>query len=141
MSGPCGHAAQVVIYVSTTGDNPSAGTGQASKFYQSGISLQAGIQYVLRFDAKSDNGQDMEIFLHKHVSPYNSYGLYGQVADLTSNWQTFEYIFTASGFSGTTSDGRLRLWFSGKTETFQFDDVSITPVSGGGERGARASNA
>ena len=54
--------------------------------------------------------------------------MYGQVADLTSNWQTFEYIFTASGFSGTTWDGRLRLWFSGKTGAFQLDDVSILPV-------------
>ncbi len=118
-SGPCGQAAQVAI----------GATGSNIQLYQSNFSLQAGIQYVLRFDAKSENGQDMEIFLHKHVSPYNSYGLYGQVADLTSNWQTFEYIFTASGFSGTTWDGRLRLWFSGKTGTFQLDDVSITPVS------------
>ena len=69
----------------------------------------------------------MAIYLHKHVSPYNSYGL-GEVANLTSNWQRFEYIFIASGFSGTTWDGRLRLWFSGKTGTFQLDDVSITPV-------------
>ena len=118
VNGPCGQAAQVSI--SSTGSN--------IQLYQSGISLQAGVQYVLRFDAKSDNGQDMAIYLHKHGSPYNSYGLYGQVANLTSNWQTFEYIFTASGFSGTTGDGRLRLWFSGKTGTFQLDDVSITPV-------------
>ena len=83
---------------------------------------------MLRFDAKSDNGQDMTIYLHKHVSPYNSYGLNGEVANLTSTWQTFEYTFTASGFSGTTGDGRLRLGFNWRTGTFQVDDVSITPL-------------
>ena len=122
VSGPCGQAAQVAI--SNTGSN----TGSNIQLYQPNISLQAGVQYVLRLDAKSDNGQDMAIYLHKHGSPYNSYGVYGEVANLTSNWQTFEYTFTASGFSGTTGDGRLRLGFNWRTGTFQVDDVSITPV-------------
>ena len=82
------------------------------QLFQSGVDLVANTNYRLSFAAKSNTGHDLSVSLQNHKPNYEYYGLQNQVADLNSNWQTFEFEFTTSGFSGSVDNGRLRFWFA-----------------------------
>ncbi len=88
--------------------------GQNTQFYQRDLGLKANTEYRLSFAARSMNGSDMSIYLHKHGNPHTGYGLKNWAVDLTGNWQVFETVFTTKGFNGTVNDGRLRFWFPGR---------------------------
>ena len=77
--------------------------GTNVQLYQSGRALTAGVQYRLRFAARSSSGRDFSVFVHKQASPYTNYGLSNFVANLSTSWQTFTTTFTASGFAGSVS--------------------------------------
>lgn len=81
------------------------------QFRQASIAVEANLGYTLTFRAYSTSGRDLQMFFHKDGSPYTSYGL-GEYANLTTEWQTFTFTFTTSGFSGTVNDGRLRFWLA-----------------------------
>ena len=101
------------------------------QLYQKDIVLQGGEAYQLRLTARSNGGQNVRLFLHKHDKPYTNYGLNGVELDLTSEWQVFVVEFTATG-SVPLTDGRLRLWlapFDEKRAVFEFDDVVLLPQS------------
>ena len=74
--------------------------------------LESNTLYNLSFKAYSNTGHDVSVFLHKHGSPYTSYGLSGPVFNLTSSWSNFSVEFTTAGFSGTVSDARFRFYLS-----------------------------
>jgi hypothetical protein len=86
--------------------------GTNVQLYQSGRTLIAGRQYRLTFSAYSNTGHDLSVSMLKQVSPYTSYGLGGAAFNLTNAWQTFTRTFTASGFTGTVTDARLRFWLA-----------------------------
>ncbi len=113
--GPCGQAANVAV--SSAGSN--------TQLYQSGVELETGVQYRLRFDARSASGSDVIVFIHRHQSPYTNYGLNAAGVDLTPSWQSFELTFTAKNV--TSANGRLRIKFTG-TDDFYFDNVSLVPT-------------
>jgi hypothetical protein len=51
--------------------------------------------------------------------------------DLGTSWQPFSIEFTTTGFSDTTSDVRLRFWFSGPArdkDIFWIDDVRLEEI-------------
>lgn len=122
--------------------NPFAGTSAAEvrinvpgsnvQFYQTGIVLQPNTSYELSFAAYSNNGRDMSLFLHKHGSPYTSYGLANRVVDLTTNWQVFTMEFTTPNIAAM-NDGRLRFWFApfdAAGTIYHIDRVVLRPSGG-----------
>lgn len=104
--------------------------GSNVQLYQSGLTLQPNTNYKLRLAAKSSNGQDVRLYLHKHRSPYTNYGLNGLPLDLSTEWQVFVVQFTTTGFSNTVYDGRLRIWLAESDASnvqYYFDDVVMIP--------------
>jgi hypothetical protein len=118
-------------------DIVSAGTNV--QLYQAPLTLQAGILYRLSFKAYSSTGNDLSVSLHQHGAPYTIYGLPNQRFDLTTVWASYAVQFTASGFSGTASDGRLRFWFAPYAiggDQYYIDDIvieKVTPVAKQGQ--------
>jgi len=87
--------------------------------------------YRLSFKAYSNTGHDVAVSLHKHGSPYTSYGLSNQVFDLTSSCSNFSVEFTTAGFSGTVGDGRFRFYlapYDANGDQYFFDDVVLWKV-------------
>jgi hypothetical protein len=85
--------------------------GSNTQLYQKDIMLEPYTDYQLKFDAYSSSGNDVEVVLLKHISPYTNYGL-DQTFNLGTSWSTFSTTFTTSGFSGMVNDGRLMFWFA-----------------------------
>jgi hypothetical protein len=105
--------------------------GSNVQLYQAGLYLQPNTPYQLRLAAKSTDGRDVRLYLHKHGSPYTNYGLNGLTLDLTEEWQVFVVQFTTTGFSSPVWDGRLRIWLA-ETDApgahYFFDDVVMTTL-------------
>ncbi len=103
--------------------------GRNVQLYQKGFLLKADTAYILRLAARSSGGEDISIYIHKDRSPYTNYGLNNRTEfDLTTEWQQFEVEFTTKGFSGTTTDTRLRIWLSPFDQSrplFEFDDFVL----------------
>lgn len=97
-----------------------------AQFYQAGIRLQPNTQYTLRFWAKSAGGQDFQVHLLKHGSPYTNYGLSTSYLNVTTAWKEFVITFATKGFSQPVADARLR-FFAPMGSGFQYsiDDVSL----------------
>jgi hypothetical protein len=108
--------------------------GSNVQLYQSGFPLRANGRYRLTFAAYSSSGNDMRLYVQRHGSPYAAFGLSGETVNLTTSWQTYTVEFTASGFSGTTTDTRLRFWFPGKAangDIYHIDAVALQEIGGG----------
>ncbi len=102
--------------------------GNKLQLYQKDIVLVSGKKYKLEFYAKSNTGHDMAVFVHKHNFPYTDFGLSNNVIKVTDAWQKFSIEFTAKGFSGTTTDARLRFWFTSfakSGDVYYIDDASL----------------
>lgn len=100
---------------------------------QTGITLRPNTLYRLSFDAYSNTGHDLSVFLHRNTSPYTNYGVNNFVCDLTTTWQQFSLVFTTTGFSAQTTDSRLRFWFApydAPGDQFFIDNVTIALVGG-----------
>ncbi len=112
------------IHITQQGDNV--------QLYQSGISLRSGERYRLSFAAYSSTGHDLSVWAHKQGSPYTNYGLDEYVVNLTSSWRAFSVQFTATGFSGTVSNARIRFWlapYDGAGDNYFIDNVVLTRIS------------
>jgi hypothetical protein len=98
-----------------------------AQFYTFNLPLQPNTQYELHFWAKS-SGQDIQVNLLKHGSPYTNYGL-SKKFDLTTKWQEFGMTFTTKGFSQPVSDARLRfLTPRGSGIDYSIDSITLTAV-------------
>ncbi len=100
--------------------------GTNVQLHQSGLYLESYTTYTLAFQARSGTGHNMAVFLQKHTSPYNNFGLNNWVVDLTTEWQSFARTFTTTGFASATNDARLRFWFApydASGDEFFIDDV------------------
>jgi len=94
--------------------------------------LKANTRYRLNFAAFSSSGSDLRIYLHRHSKPYTLYGLNGELFNLSQGWQVFSTEFTSGGFSGTTSDTRLRFWFTGLArngDVYWIDDIQLEEIA------------
>ena len=103
------------------------------QLYQKNFLLKTNTNYRLSFAATSNTGDDVVVYLHRHTAPYTKYGINGLRFDLTQSWQRYSTEFTTTGFSGTTSDTRLRFWFSGVAkngDVYLIDDVILEEVNG-----------
>ncbi len=102
--------------------------GNNVQLYQKEITLESDTTYRLRLAAKSTSGRDLELFLHRHTSPYTKYGLNGVVLDLSEEWQVFQVQFTTSGFDSPVNDARLRFSLGDRDvagEMYYIDDVVL----------------
>ncbi len=104
--------------------------GTVKQLYQADIPLQPNSTYILKFDASSSLGHDLEVNLIKHVSPFISYGL-DYIAPLTTTMETFTKTFTTTNFTSSVTDGRLRFWFSRAVvnEIFKIDNIILELIS------------
>jgi hypothetical protein len=103
----------------------TAGTNM--QLYQSGFTLEPNASYRLRFRSRASASRSVEIILQKHTSPYTGFGL-DQTESIGTAWALHEIDFTTTGFSGNTTDTRLRFWFVGGAQdgdTFWFDSVEL----------------
>lgn len=97
------------------------------QLYQYNLVLEPNTKYRIRFAAYSSTGRDLEVLLHKQVSPYTGYGL-DYIAGLSTSWQTFTTEFTTTGFAGAVNDGRLRFWFvpfASAGDIYYIDDIVL----------------
>lgn len=105
--------------------------GANVQLYQPGVALTAGTRYRLTFLACATTGHDMRVSIHKHGSPYTSYGLDGQEFDLSSAWKRCVTEFTAGGFADSTADARVQFQFgpfAQAGDTYGIDDVTLEIV-------------
>jgi hypothetical protein len=86
--------------------------GSSVQLYQSSIDLEPNTKYFLSFDAKSNSGHDLSVYIHKHRKPYTNYGLANLEVNLTNSWETFTTEFTTKGFDSSVTDARLRFWLA-----------------------------
>lgn len=117
-------SSSAMITISAVADN--------TQLYQPALVLDPGARYRLSFAAKSIDGDDFDVFVQKHSSPFTMYGLSWTDVDVTTSWKVFSKEFTASGFSSQTSDARLRFWFVGNTvggSKYFIDNVSMIKLS------------
>lgn len=108
-------------------------TGNNMQLYQFGFPLKANTNYRLSFAGYSNSGHDVGVILQKHNSPYTNLGLNNANFNLTNSWKKFSVDFTTTGFSGTSSDTRLRFWFVGKAangDVYWFDDIVLEEIGG-----------
>jgi len=107
-----------IVSIVTTGDN--------MQLHQTGFDLQAGASYQLQFTVKANASRTVGVLVHRN-SAYEDFGVDATV-NVGTSWSTQTINFTASGFSGQTSDTRLRFWFVGGAQngdTYWIDDVSL----------------
>ena len=102
-------------------------SGNNVQLYQRTVTLDADTDYTFSFTAKASTPRTIKVFLHKHTSPYNDYGLGTITANLTTEWQTFTYNFKSKGFTGSVFNGRLRFWLviAQPGDTMFFDNIII----------------
>ena len=122
VAGPGDGSANAAVVTTTT-------VGSNIQLYQPDVPLQPNTAYRLTFSAFSNTGRDLRVTVQKHGSPYTNYGLYREVADLATGWQSFTFDFTTTGFSTPVTDARLMFWFASDAapgDVFRIDNVSLT---------------
>jgi Carbohydrate binding domain/Secretion system C-terminal sorting domain len=97
------------------------GTDWHIQFKYVNFSLKKDSVYIIRFSAKSSQNRVIYPSIMRDNAPYSWYG--SGTANLTTNWQTFQFSVTPS----ENIDGFGRLSFSLGTQlgTVWFDDVSV----------------
>lgn len=97
------------------------GTDWHIQFKQTGLSVQAGKTYAVKFAAKAGKSASLNAYIMRDNDPFTWYT--GTTVQLTTNWQEFLYTFVAP----ETNNGFVRLAFSfnNQTGSFWFDNVSL----------------
>jgi hypothetical protein len=120
------------VHSPTAGRLAITAEGSNVQLLQAPLTLEAGAKYVLSFKAYCSTGHDFSVSLQKHGSPYTPYGLTSQVVDLTTAWKDFAVQFTAGGFTGVATDGRLMFWiapYDAGGDEYYIDAVVLAKVS------------
>ncbi|MBD5778801.1 carbohydrate binding domain-containing protein [Pelagicoccus sp. NFK12] len=106
--------------------------GSNTQLFQSDISLKPNTEYKLSFAAYSNTGNDLQVSLRKHSSPYTVYGLNRESVSITKGWTLHTLAFTTQGFSSDVSDGRLSFWFADDAkggDRYWLDNVQIVEAN------------
>jgi len=107
--------------------------GSNVQLYQRGLSLLPNSRYRLSFAAYSSTGNDLGVYVHKHLAPYENYGLILNQVNLTTDWQRYTVEFTTNTFAGPVNDARLRFWFAPFAQPgdlYMVDDVRLEMLDG-----------
>jgi len=108
--------------------------GSNVQLYQTNITLEPNQRYRLHFAAKSSDGQNMAVYIHKHEAPYTNYGLVKLDVPLETAWKAFDMEFTTRGFDATVSDARLRFYFGpydSDNSSYEIDHVVLQNITNG----------
>jgi hypothetical protein len=98
------------------------------QLYQCDLRLKARTHYRLSFKGYSTSGCDLQVYLHKHDTPYTTYGLDAWYCDLTNEWRTFMCEFVSANIADSMDDGRLRFWFApfaAAGDEYHIDEVEL----------------
>jgi hypothetical protein len=107
--------------------------GSNVQLYQRNLSLAANTAYRLTLVAYSESGNDLGVYLHNHLAPYENYGLRLNQVNLTTGWQRYTVEFTTRNFSGSVDNARLRFWFAPFAQggdRYLIDDVRLERLDG-----------
>ena len=102
------------------------------QLYQYNFPLKGNTAYRLRFAGYASTGHDLRVYLQQHTDPFTNYGINGTNFNLGTSWQEFNHEFTTSGFSGNSSDTRLRFWFVGNAangDIYWLDNIRLEEVN------------
>jgi WD40 repeat protein len=108
------------------------GRARNAQLYQYGLPLEPDQQYRLYFAARSNNGRDASLYVHKHGAPFANYGLNGEYVNLGTEWEQYVIDFTTNSLAG--HDGRLRFWlapYATEGTVYWFDNVYLLKVTDG----------
>ena len=119
-----------------------ASIGTNNQIYLMGLTLEAGTQYRLTFQAYASKATTIQARVIEQDDDYTTYGFPFKTFSLTTGWQTFTVDFTAQNFAGTVSDGMLQFYFvnSSPSTSLYFDAVSISSGSHSAATSAAASD-
>lgn len=104
------------------------GTDWHIQFKQVGMSVEAGKAYTVRFAARAGQNATVYSYIMQDAAPYNWYN--GQQFNLTTQWQEFNYTFTAP----EDNNGTVRMGFSFDNQlgSFFFDNMSFSEAGATG---------
>jgi len=92
---------------------------------QGGLAVQTGQRYRLRFDARASAAGAIGANVKQNHAPWGGLGLWG-TAELTTAWQTFEFIFRATA---DDADAQVGFDIGQAVLVIWFDAVSLTPYN------------
>ncbi|WP_405226151.1 carbohydrate binding domain-containing protein [Lentisalinibacter sediminis] len=95
------------------------------------LDITQDTDYVLTFRARATVARDIVAGIGLNVAPFTAVTA---TVPLTTEWQTFSYDLTATGFGGP--DSRVLFDMGTVASTVNIDDVSLTVADGGGGGGA-----
>jgi hypothetical protein len=100
---------------------------EAPEFYQTqlkqvGLEIEAGWDYTVTFWAKAEAPRPLWVLLMDDNEPWENFGLF-EIADLTTEWQEFNFDFIAT--ETTFTDNRFSFALGCFPETVWIDQVSL----------------
>ena len=95
------------------------------QFSQGGLAVQAGQRYRLRFAARASAAGAIDANVKQNHDPWDGLGLWG-TAELTTDWQTFDFVFTATA---NDADGQVGFDIGQAVRVLWFDAVNLTPYN------------
>lgn len=117
----------------------TADNNNTNKFLtQTGITLQKGKKYDIRFTAYSqgvapfegqNGGKDLFLYVTACDNATKSLGIANYRVNITTAWRTFTVRFTAKGFTTPTACAQLRIRSSTFYQIHHLDQVGITQVA------------
>ena len=106
--------------------------GTNVQLYQTDLRLEPQTEYQLSFAARSATGSDMDVAIHKHDTPYTSYGMGERRIDLTTEWTPHVLTFKTTTIASSVTDARLRFWFAPYAkpgDQYDIDSVMIVKAA------------
>ncbi len=104
------------------------GTGWHVQVHQTGLDLKSGDTYTVTFRAKADAPRPLPVGASVDQSDWHNVGL-DATAALTTEWQTFKYVFAAH--DAVPGHTRLAFTLGGQTGTVWIDNLQIHPGADG----------
>jgi Carbohydrate binding domain/Secretion system C-terminal sorting domain len=99
----------------------ATGTDWHIQFKYINFSLKKDSTYIVRFSAKSSQNRQIYPSVMRNDAPYSWYG--GGVANLTTDWQNFQFSVTPS--ENIDGFGRVSFSLGAQLGTVWFDDISL----------------
>ena len=104
------------------------GTGWHAQVHQTGLDLHEGETYTVSFRAKAEAPRSVYVTSGLDQADWHNVGL-NRIADLTTDWKTFRYVFTAH--DTVPNHGRLAFTVGDSVGTVSFSDLQIHPGADG----------
>lgn len=104
------------------------GTVWHAQVHQTGLNLKSSDTYTVTFQAKADASRSLPVTASVDQSDWHNIGLEATAA-LTTEWQTFKYVFAAN--SAVPQHSRLAFMLGGQTGTVWIDSLQIHPGADG----------